>query len=97
MNPRTKDGVEYKDGMTLYSECLGVVTERPTTGLVADCDHEYANGVGPRSEYIPSSYGRKHEAQRAAINHWLKELNQAREKLAVLNKEYLAEILAEAA
>lgn len=86
---KTKDGYEYKDGMTLYRECLGEVSTYPTKRLDPyPSSGEYAEGDPKLSVHIPSSYARKDAAYQDAINFWLKVMNQAREKLAALNKEH---------
>jgi hypothetical protein len=86
---KTKDGYEYKDGMTLYGECLGQVTVHPTKRLDphSDCG-EYADGDPKYSVHIPGFYAKKDAAYQDAINYWLMVMNQAREKLAALNKEH---------
>ena len=90
---KTKDGYEYRDGMTLYGECLGEVRVLPTKRLDPHCTSgEYADGDPRLSVHIPAHYAKKENAWIEATNHWLKILEQARQKLAALNKERLADI-----
>lgn len=88
---RTKDGVEYEPGMTLYHECLGEIEARPTR-MDTDKLPEYALGVNVGYVKIDGHYARKENAYIAATNYVLKELAKYREHLARLNRERNADL-----
>lgn len=91
---KTKDGVNYRPGMTVWFVCLGVVTEQPTREDMSELPNGYALGVKKGYIKIDGHYGVRDKAYVEAVNYWLKEKRKCDEALKSLNVERLAPLLA---
>lgn len=84
---KTKDGVEYRPGMTTWFVCLGKVEERPTRTDTSELHNGYALGVKRGYVKIDGHYAIRDNAYVEAVNYWLKEKRKCEAELQALNVE----------